>query len=118
MDIKVTARTYKVCGGPAKDTLFDAVKYAYDNTNRVTVNFSVVFDYEAPGGTYRPLHVSNFKLIGIAHEDGSGHKFNIAGYCYVRFAPMNPEASHFHQRRFTMFYDAKKREGKITFPES
>ena len=101
-------RTYDIVGGPNKDALFDACKYAYAKDATVTVAFDVAFGYTMPKGhpscAYMKMNVTDFVIAGIEHEDGSGDSFNIHGYCKCDAGD-----------RFRAYYNAKLREGSISF---
>ena len=81
---ETTSYEYLIFGGPNRDTLFDACKYAYDKDAVTPIFFGVAEGYTAPlsdpGCAYAALEMSVTKINGISHEDGSGVSFNIRGY--------------------------------------
>lgn len=97
---------YEIVSGPNKDRLFDACKYAYKRSAKVTVEFGVV---QYP--TESPVDVCNIVISGLMHEDGSGESFCINGYC-KSFLDRQTGASDY---RFEAFYNTKTRKGWITF---
>ncbi|MGI6612525.1 MAG: hypothetical protein ACOX0Z_03075 [Candidatus Nanosyncoccaceae bacterium] len=124
MDTKkknVTAtRTFSIEGGPNKDRLCDAFKYAYSEADTIDIDFSVVIGYTMPpsdpGCAYVLMPISDVKITSLQHEDGSGESFNIGGYCKA-------DLTHSGGRRaptvcrFEAYYNAKTRKGKISFSE-
>ena len=108
--------SFEVMDGPSKDRLIDAFKYAYDKEARVPVEFSVARGYTAPkdnpGCAYVVLDAKDFRILSLQHEDGSGHSFNIEGYCT---ANVDGRAKRFCW--FKMYYETKNRKGVITFKE-
>lgn len=123
MDTKeaiVGAKYYDIVGGPNRAILFDACKYAYDKNVKLAVDFKIVIGYttsaDNPGCTYMMMAATDFLIGGIEHEDGSGEKFNLTGYCKA-----DPEYSgntlDYKSYRFMAHYDVKKRKGFITFFE-
>ena len=106
-------RIFRIIGGPNKDLLFDACKYANARNARFTVRFTVAAGVtDAEDGAYVPISVKNFVITGIEHEDGSGEKFNIKGFCEADF---NDGTTGFKGYGFKAFYDTKKRLGTISF---
>lgn len=100
---------YDIVGGPNKDTLFDACKYACAKGAKIPVNFDVAFGYtrpkSCPGCAYIKMNLTEFKVMGIENEDGSGESFNLHGY--VKKGGI--------QHRFKAYYNTKHRNGVITF---
>ena len=105
---------YDIVNGPGRDALFDACKYAYSKESDVKVDFTVAAGYTAsvgsPYAAYKPMSVGDVVICGITHEDGSGRKFILDGYCSA-----NVESSIYKTHRFVAYYDTKKRSGKINF---
>ena len=100
---------YDIVNGPNKDVLFDACKYACVKNTFIPVSFDVALGYTMPksdpGCTYIKMDLTQFKIMGIENEDGSGESFNLHGY--VR--------SNGAQLRFKAYYNTKRRKGKIRF---
>ena len=118
MDTKKSeGRDFAIVGGPNKDMLFDACKYAYSKSTRVGVEFSVVAGYttpiDDPGCAYVLMSISDMKITGIEHEDGSGESFNLIGYCRVSLSPLGN--SVLEPYKFNAYYNAKSRKGSISF---
>lgn len=118
--IELKDRQYDIIGGPSKDALFDACKYAYCKNSSVQVKFSVAMGYTMPandpGSAYVPLALKDVRIRAIEHEDSSGDKFILQGYCeadlgYFGFG----EPKNFKPYRFKAFYNARRRIGWITF---
>ena len=100
---------YDIVNGPNKDALFDACKYACVKGANIPVSFDVVKGYTMPkndpGCAYIIMATTDFRIIGIENEDGSGESFNLHGY--VKRSGT--------QYRFKAYYNTKRREGVITF---
>lgn len=100
---------YDIVNGPNKDTLFDACKYACIKGANIPLFFDVAAGYTMPKGHPGCANIimptSDFKIIGIENEDGSGESFNLHGY--VKRSGT--------QYRFKAYYNTKRREGSISF---
>lgn len=119
MDIK--EKTYDIIGGPSKDLLFDACKYAYNALpTNIGLYFSVVKGYttpvDNPGCAYVLMDISDIRIVGIEHEDGSGESFNLHGYCNINEKPL-AAGLLLKSYKFKAYYNAKTRKGTISFFE-
>ena len=115
-------RYFDVVNGPNKDALFDACKYACGKGGKVDVNFDVAIAYTMPkndpGCAYVPMAITDFRIIGIEHEDGSGVSFNLHGYCKADlYSFFGKDGATYKPYRFKMYYNSKSREGSIAFEE-
>ena len=117
---RIYNRTYKIAGGPNRDRLFDAIKYAYDVDTKVPINFQVVYGTTMP--TTHPgcaniyLQMRNICVVSIQHECGSGYSFNIEGYLKTRLDnPHEILESEMRDYRFKAYYNADTREGVMSF---
>ena len=112
-------RNFDIVGGPNRDVLFDACKYAYDKNIKFTVNFNVAMGYTMPKNdprsAYVALGIKDIKICGIEHEDGSGESYNLHGYCQADLDSFGISDNTYHPYRFEAYYNTKNREGKITF---
>ena len=111
-------KSFNIKKGPSKDTLFDALKYAYNKDGaRVPVSFEIVSGYTmppcAPGRAYLRMAVKNFCITGIIHEDGSGESFILTGYCDADTRVIHSQVKY-ERRRFSAHYNTKRRTGIIT----
>ena len=63
-----------------------------------------------------PADVRDWRITSVAHEDGSGHSFNLGGYCsiYNRSTSV-PHGIVVLKARFSAYYNAKTRNGRIQF---
>lgn len=108
---------FEIIGGPNKDLLFDACKYAYDKLSNIAIDFTVISGYttspDDPACAYVVMNVSDFKIAGIEHENGSGESFNIHGYCKLNQDTQGILAC---SCRFKAYYNARSRKGTISFP--
>ncbi|MBQ3433227.1 hypothetical protein IJG22_02955 [Candidatus Saccharibacteria bacterium] len=100
---------YDIVNGPNKDILFDACKYACVKDAKVPIKFDMVLGYSLPEDDPKcccfMVNVTDFKIMGIENEDGSGESFNIRGYA----------KKEGNQLRFRGYYNTKHRQGFITF---
>ena len=112
-------RYYDIVAGPSKDTLFDACKYAYNKNAKVTIDFSVAIGYtmpmDNPGCAYIRMAISDLRVVGIEHEDGSGESFNLHGYCRADLDSFGGGYVTYKPYRFKAYYDTKSRRGCISF---
>lgn len=112
---KVT-RSFEISGGPCKDTLFDACKYAGSKDCNVAVDFKVIYGHTGGGSLVIYLPVSDIVVLGIEHEDGSGESFNIHGLLTANldidkvFNSGVPTTRY----RFKAYFSSKTRKGHIT----
>lgn len=117
MDTK-NEKCYDIVAGPNRDALFDACKYASNKNVSFVVKFSIAVGYTAPkddsGCAYIPMDIKDIKILGIDHEDGSGHSFNLHGYCMADPESFGRPNKSYKQYKFKAYYNAKKREGRIT----
>ena len=114
-----TERTFDIVAGPNRDMLFDACKYAYDKMVRIPIDFVVAIGYTMPkhhpGCAYVPMYISDIKVVGIEHEDGSGESFNLHGYCKADPDSTVGNAKTCTSYNFKAYYNTKSRSGCITF---
>ena len=100
---------YDIVNGPNKDALFDACKYACVKDVSIPISFDVTAGYtmpkDHPGCAYIIMPTSDFRIISIENEDGSGESFNLHGY--VKRSGI--------QCRFKAYYNTKHRKGSISF---
>lgn len=116
-------KIFEISGGPNRDMLVDAFKYTYDHAAHVKVTFQVPFTYgvplhETPFGEkpqYYPMRLSDVRITSLEHEDGSGHSFNIHGYCRADLNPFRADNPVLSSYRFKAYYHAQSRKGWITF---
>lgn len=109
---------YDIVGGPNKDILFDACKYACSKNVKIDIDFTVSAGYtipkDHPGCAYIPMDITGFRIIGIEHEDGSEDSLNLHGYCKANLSFIKDESTTY---RFKAYYNAKHRRGCITLIE-
>lgn len=133
--------TFDVVGGPSKDRIFDSCKHAYDEEDQISVKFKVILNThegcDMIGAVQ--LYMADTIINKIEHEDGSGHSFNLGGYCkadlgfdigdnydayYIRTGyhkggrlPHPEIKKYLRNYYFDMYYNVKSRRGWITFHE-
>ena len=106
---EVKSRSYDIVGGPNRDLLFDACKYAHSRGVDIPVVFSII-------NSSVLTSIMNIRINGIEHEDGSGESFNLHGYC-------ESDVNHrggipvFKSYGFKAWYNSKSRKGYITLTE-
>ena len=117
MDTNSNKRMFDIVGGPSKSALFDACRYAFDRAVKFPVDFKVAFGYTMPigheGAAVIYMVIEEMKIASIEHEDGSGEKFNISGFCKA-------DLDHIHGKemepyKFEAFYNTRTRNGKMSF---
>ena len=112
---------YDIVSGPNKDALFDACKYAYSKTAKLTVEFAVAIGYTMPkndpGCAYIAMAITDIMIYGIEHEDGPGESFNLHGYCKADLNSLGGNNVTYKSYRFKAYYNSKNRKGCITFTE-
>ena len=110
---------FNIENGPSRDTLFDSCKYAYSEGANVPVEFSVALRYLAPpddpGSSYVRMDIEDIRIIEIQHEDGSGHSFNLKGFCNADTKTISGQPNNLEQYRFKAYYNSKSRKGTISF---
>ena len=113
---------YEIVAGPNKDALFDACKYACSKTARVGIEFVIPIGYtmpkDNPGCAYIAMAITDVRIIGIEHEDGSGESFNLHGYCKCDLKSFGRKNVCYRPYRFKAYYNAKNRRGHIVFIDS
>ena len=120
MDTKSTEkRLYDIVAGPSKAMLFDACKYAYAKTAKLPVDFTIAIRYTLPTkhnpqSTFVQMAITDIKICGIEHEDGSGESFNLHGYCKADTSPFAKTSPAYKAYRFKAYYNSKSRKGNIS----
>jgi hypothetical protein len=114
-------KSFEIVAGPSRDMLFDACKYAYSKHAHVAVDFAVATGYTMPranpGCACIQMQISDVKICGIEHEDGSGESFNLHGYCKANLGSFGTTKAVRKPYRFKAYYNARTRKGFITFIE-
>ena len=118
---KAEEKYYDIVAGPNKDALFDACKYAFNKNAKISVEFDVALCYTAPkshpGCAYVPMAITDIKICGIEHEDGSGESFNLHGSCKADLDYFGGANMTYKSYRFKSWYNSRSREGHIVFIE-
>lgn len=108
-----TKISYGIVDGPDARTLFDACRYVYAKNIQYDLNFEIVeyFEttYEDTSYEKLPLVTSNFHIVGIEHDNGSGESFRLKGYCDVA------ENGFTENYGFVSYYNTRTRKGVILF---
>ena len=108
-------KNFEIISGPSKDAVFDACKYAYNKNTKVALDFKVAIGYTTPPSHPAtgciPMSITDTKITGIRHEDGSGDSFILCGYCH---ADLNGGTAY-KLYKFEACYNTKKRKGNISF---
>lgn len=103
MDTSKYPLSFNIEGGPSADRLIDSFKYAYSKEVKVPVSFTVV--REKGDHKYAISEVTSAHIATMAHEDGSGHSFNLTGYCQI------PSGE---TKKFLAYYNTKTRKGTMS----
>ena len=117
---KSVVNRYDIIGGPSKSALFDACMYVYNKDAKIAVNFTISQGYSNDTNDatrlYLPLPVTNIKITGIEHEDGSGESFILKGYCNVDkdYLLRKENTYRYRYSRFSAYYDTRSRKGTFT----
>lgn len=110
MDTKVS---YSIIDGPDARSLFDACRFVYTKNVYYDVYFKITEYYnEALDGTScekKPLLASDFHIVGIEHDNGTGESFRIKGYCNVT------ENDITENYAFVSYYNTQSKKGIILF---
>jgi len=116
---EVEERTFNIEGGPNKDRLTDAFKYAFDKSAGVKVDFAVAIGYTGPEGSpgraYILMNIYDIKILGIEHESSSGESLNLYGNCMADLDTISVKKAVYKRYKFKAYYDSQSRKGKITF---
>lgn len=111
-------RYYNIVAGPNKDALFDACKYAYSDNAKLIIDFTVAIGYtmerKVSNRNCIPMAITDIKICGIEHEDGSGESFNLYGYCKADPESIDKSDVSYKPYRFEAYYDTRSRKGCIT----
>lgn len=100
--------------GPSRETLFDACKYAYDES-KINIHFDIALKYTEDNLKYYKMQISDVKVIGVEHEDGSGTKLNIHGTMKADLTESRPVSARPVCYKYIAYYDTKKKKGTILF---
>lgn len=113
----ITNVTYRIHGGPSRDLLIDALKYAYDDNVEVVLDFGIAEGYTSDpnkgAAAFVKLPAKAFRIERLSHEDGSGQSFNFSGYCLAGSA----NEAFLRPYGFSAYFNTKSREGWIKFSE-
>ena len=103
-------REYDIIAGPNKDALFDACKYACVDNATIPISFEVARSYTMPAKdpccVFFRMEITDYVILGIENEDGSGESFNLYGCCKLKSGD---------PYQFEAYYNTKYRKGVITF---
>ena len=108
--VKIESERYSIIAGPNKDTIFDICKYSFDSRTKIFAEFTIAIGYAGVISI-----VTDIRITSIQHEDGSGDKFNLTGYCTTGLPTSPAKDVAYKPYKFTAFYNSRSREGHITF---
>ena len=118
--MNTNGKSFEIINGPSRDTLFDAVKYAFDKSAIIPIQFDVTSNraiVESGQDYNSSTRAKDLEIVYIEHEDGSGHSFNIYGRCSID-AKFNSGYRVIYERyKFRAYYNAKTRKGFICLVE-
>ena len=110
---------FKIENGPNSDVLFDACKYAHRKAAKVDVDFLIASDCteRERGCVMIPMEIDDVVIRGIQHEDWSGEKLILYGYCYTNFGTGACGCDRMRHLAFEARYHARTHKGSITFSD-
>ena len=112
------SKSYSIVGGPSKDLLFDACKYAHSENVGVQLDFHVALGFTAPPSdprcAYIKMALKDVVVTGISHEDGSGESFIIEGHCDADLHSFGIAEYVYEHYRFKAYYNTHRRKGTFT----
>ena len=107
-------RIYTIFNGPDRDALYDAMKYAFDETSYIDIQFEFGAAYAtnfAPQDYAKSLvETRKIRISSITHREGSGHQFTIMGCLEAKILPITKGFSLYS---FVIIYDSKRHTGNI-----
>lgn len=78
------SNSFTIVDGPTKNLIFDSLKYAYSDDEHITMCPTFSIDSKMRVGNVssqlKVIHKINLKIVGLRHEDGSGHSLIFEGY--------------------------------------
>lgn len=115
-----TERLFEITNGPSKDALFDACKYAYSKTAKITIEPKIAVGCTMPlgpgcGCTYIPMRIKDVVIVGIEHENDSGESFNLRGECQAELKSLDSKKAVYRPYKFKASYNTRTRKGTISF---
>lgn len=99
--MNANAKSYIILRGPGRDTLYEAMKYAYDYGVKIPIGFEVV---DSLG---HKIEIQDLRICSIEHESGTGYNLNLRGYVDLL------QKTEYVPCKFSAYYDAKIRRGHI-----
>jgi len=113
MEVALMATTnltrYTIVDGPVSNLLFDALKYAFSKENRIKIYPTFSIDSKLKVGKLssqiKIIQKINLKIVGLHHEDGSGHSFLFEGYVVG--------GDLIHDGLVSGYYNARQKAGYI-----
>ena len=110
-------RLYDIVDGPDENVLFEACKHACGKNVKFAEGFVVAIGYtmpkDHPGCAYIPMAITNIRIVGIEHEDGSGKSFNLHGYCKADLNSLGGTNVVYKSYKFEAYYSSKNCKGYI-----
>ncbi len=118
MNTNTKENSFEIIDGPSRSDLFASCERSYDQNSNINIEFTIVYGYtmpkDHPGCANILMKATDFRIAGIEHEDGSGHSFNLRGYCRANLEPY-VGADLLSPHQFMAYFNAKTRKGTITF---
>ena len=109
------SKVFDILDGPDTLLLVNAFRYAFV-PSLYPVEFKIAVGYttrdDVAGFAYFPMDADSFQILGIEHEDGSGHSFNLHGTCKASLILTGRDKK---SRRFKAYYNTVSRKGTISF---
>lgn len=109
---------FEILGGPNKDSLFDACKYACSGIVPIPIHFTIPIGYTMPKGcpgcAYIPMFIKDIKIMGIEHQGLGSENFKLHGSCSADLYSVSGRANY-ASYKFDACYNSKNRTGSIVF---
>lgn len=109
---------FLIMGGPCKDRIFDACKYAFENI-AIDLDFRIVpssqvFKEDNPEYPVLVVPVKNIRITSIQYENNSSdNELLLSGYCNAALDPLMQQK----KCKFSAYYDCGNGTGWINIME-
>lgn len=111
------SKTFDILDGPDINLLVNAFRYAFV-PSLYPLEFKIAIGYttrdDVAGFAYFPMDADSFQILGIEHEDGSGHSFSLRGTCRASLILSGRDKKI---RKFKAYYNTASHKGTISFKD-
>ena len=116
MNTSKKSKVFDIIGGPSRDQIIDALKYAHDADAKIPIHFSIIWNFtgnsEDPGSCII-VAIRSIRIYSVGHKNRSGHQLDIEGHCEADIN--SPYTAIFKEYRFRTSYNTESKKGTITF---